>query len=403
MKTWNSIDGGVTAPQGYRASGVHAGIKKNATDLALIVSDRDATVAGTFTQNRIQGAVVKLCRDRLNSGIGRAVLVNSGNANACVGPRGLDDASRMAAVTAECLDLDENTVFVSSTGVIGVPLPMGAIEAGIPAAVEQLSDDGGHAAACAIMTTDTVEKELALELTVDGVAVRIGGICKGAGMIEPNMATMLSFITTDAAVESEALQACLSAAVAESFNRISVDGDQSCNDTVLILANGAAGNAPLSEGHADWPAFKAAVSELALGLAHKIVEDGEGATKFVTVVVRGAASDADARLAARQVANSLLVKTSWYGCDPNWGRVIDSGGHSGAEVEEALVAIYYDDFCAVKEGRVAADTALRDLEAVLRNDRFTVVIDLQLGDGTDTVYTCDCSEEYVRINSEYTT
>ncbi|MFC1462193.1 bifunctional glutamate N-acetyltransferase/amino-acid acetyltransferase ArgJ [Verrucomicrobiota bacterium] len=404
MTEFAPIDGGITAPQGFCAAGVHAGIKKSgAPDMALIVSDPAAHVAGTFTTNRIQGATVRLCRERLQNGRAAAVIINSGNANACTGPEGDANAARMGSLTAKALGAEEDTVFVCSTGTIGVPLPMDKIETGIRAAADALSPDGGGSAARAIMTTDTVDKQFAIELSIGGQAVRLGGMTKGAGMIEPNMATMLAFLATDAAVEPAALQECLVSAVDDSFNRVSVDGDQSCNDTVLFMANGAAGNEPLGPGHVDWPAFSGAVAHVARELALKIVADGEGATKLVTVNISGAATIEDARKAARAVANSLLVKTSWYGCDPNWGRVIDAVGYSGADVREALVDIRYDDFLAVHNGQVAGDTALADLERVLRQDRFSVNVDLNLGDGTDTVYTCDCSEEYVRINSEYTT
>ena len=404
MSEFNPVNGGITAPLGFSAAGVHAGIKKSgAPDMALVVSDPAAAVAGVFTTNRIQGATVRLCRERLGNKLATAVIVNSGNANACNGARGTEDAARMARLTAEAVGTDETTVFVCSTGTIGVPLPMDKIEGGVRAATDALSVDGGDQAARAIMTTDTVDKQVAVELSAGGKTVRLGGMAKGAGMIEPKMATMLAFLTTDAAVDPDALQDCLASAVDDSFNRVSIDGDQSCNDTVLFMANGAAGGEPLASGHPDWPAFSGAVAHVTRELALKIAADGEGSTKLVTVNVNGAATVEDARKAARAVANSLLVKTSWYGCDPNWGRVIDAVGYSGADVREEFVDISYDDCHAVHNGQVAGDTALADLEQVLRQDRFSVNIDLNLGDGTDTVYTCDCSEEYVRINSEYTT
>lgn len=403
MNDFVAIDGGVTAPKGFTASGVHAGIKGSKPDLALIVSAQTATVAGTFTTNRIQGAPVKVCRERLTGKKARAIVVNSGNANACTGRQGLADAERMGLIAAQQLGIDEKMVFVCSTGTIGVPMPMDKIEAGINMAASALSDDGGDSAARAIITTDTVDKQVALEISIDGIPVRLGGMAKGAGMIEPNMATMMAFLTTDAAVEQEALQDCLSSAVADSFNRISVDGDQSTNDTVLFMANGAAGNSPLDEKHAEWNVFTRAVDELTKQLAARIVRDGEGATKFVTVTVSGAASLEDARKAARAIANSLLVKTSWYGGDPNWGRIMSALGYSGADVKENLVEISYDGVCAVRNGLAAIETSRKDLEKVLGQTSFSVNIELNLGDETDTVYTCDCSEEYVRINSKYTT
>jgi len=403
MSEFTTVDGGVTAPQEFKAAGVSAGIKASKPDLALIVSERPAAVAGVFTTNRIQAAPVRICREKLTGKQATAIVVNSGNANACTGARGEADVRRMAMAAAEELGVEEKTVFVCSTGIIGAPLPMDKIETGIGRAAELLSEDGGDSAARAIMTTDTTDKQVALEFGIDGIPVRLGGMAKGSGMIEPNMATLLAFLTTDAAVDSESLQDCLTSAVNGSFNRISVDGAQSTNDTVLFMANGGAGTGPLNEKHPDWNVFAAAVGEVTNRLARKIVKDGEGATKFVTVRVTGAVSVEGARKAARAVANSPLVKTSWYGEDPNWGRIISAIGCSGAEVNEGLVSVCYDNVCAVMNGCAAAESSLKDLGKVLAQSSFSVNIDLNLGDNTDTVYTCDCSEEYVRINSEYIT
>ena len=403
MTDWKHISGGVTAAEGYRAAGVHSGIKFKNADLALVVSQPPAAVAGTFTQNKVQAAPVKLCRARLAGGKASAIVINSGSANACTGPQGMLDAERTAQIAAQALGVPEATVFCCSTGTIGKPLPMDKIEVGIALAAASLSEHGGDAAAKAIMTTDAVDKQVAVEFRVDGRVVRVGGMCKGAGMICPNMATMLGFITTDAAVEQPALQACLRAAVRKSFNRISVDNDQSTNDTVFLLANGVAGNSPLNPAHPDWALFCAAVTEVARELAFKIVKDGEGATRFVTVTVKGAASDADAAKATRAIANSLLVKTSWYGGDPNWGRVNAAVGYSGAEVDPDRVEIRFDGICAVRNGVKAPEFALKELEKILAQKAFGLEVDLHLGQGADTVYTCDCSIEYVKINSEYTT
>jgi glutamate N-acetyltransferase/amino-acid N-acetyltransferase len=309
----------------------------------------------------------------------------------------------MCRLAAEALDVPESSVYCCSTGTIGKPLPMDKIERGIRQAAAALAPDGGLAAARAIMTTDNAEKQCAVEFAVDGRPVRVGGMAKGAGMIEPNMATMLAFLTTDAAVEPRALQECLGAAVAESFNRISVDGDQSTNDTCLLLASGAAGARAMNPNHPQWSALCAAVLEVSLDLAQQIVRDGEGATKFVTVAVRGAASNEDAARAARAVANSLLVKTSWFGGDPNWGRVIAAVGYSGAAVDPARVAIRYDGVPAVLGGCKAPGFALEELELIIARRAFAVEVDLGLGAGADTVYTCDCSTEYVKINSDYMT
>ncbi|MBT3294802.1 MAG: bifunctional glutamate N-acetyltransferase/amino-acid acetyltransferase ArgJ [Verrucomicrobia bacterium] len=400
---WTEIDGGVTAPAGFQAGAVNCGIRSVKPDVALLVSDSDAVLAGTFTSNRLAAAPVALCRERVALGLARAVIVNSGNANAATGAQGRKDADRMAALTAEALGTAPEAICVCSTGTIGVRMPMEKLEAGIRAVAGALSPDGGAAAARAIMTTDLVPKEMALALTIEGTPVRIGGMAKGSGMIDPNMATMLAYVTTDAAVEAAALQGVLRAAVEDSFNRITVDGDESTNDTVLCLANGAAGNTPLQPDHPDWAPFVAAVREVCGQLARMIVKDGEGATKFVTVGVQGAASDAEARQAARAIANSLLVKTSWFGCDPNWGRIYDVVGYAGVQVDPDTIEIRLDDVVAVRDGLVAGDTDLTSLEAVLKQDEFTVLVDLHVGRGNDTVYTCDCSYDYVRINAEYTT
>jgi len=398
-----NIQGGVTAPKGFLAAAVEARIKYPRKDLALIFSQEKAAVAGLFTSNRIQAATVRLCRQRVKSGRAQAIIVNSGCANACTGARGTANAKRMAAITAMELGIPEKSVLVCSTGTIGLQLPMDRVEAGIPAVVSELSRSGGDAAAKAIMTTDTVDKQEAVEITIDGVPVRIGGMCKGAGMISPNMATMLGFLTTDAAVTPAALRACLRPAVNMSFNCVTVDGDQSTNDTVLFLANGMARNRVLSEKHGQWNRFVDAVNEVTKRLAMKMARDGEGATKFVSVKVTGAASDSDARKAARAVANSMLVKTSWFGADPNWGRVIAAVGYSGAKVVESKVDISYDGLKAVTGGQKDSRTQLAELEKVLKQKGFSVEVNLYLGHGSNTVYTCDCSLDYVKINAEYMT
>jgi glutamate N-acetyltransferase / amino-acid N-acetyltransferase len=386
-------------PAGFRAAGIAAGIKQSgAKDLALLVSDPAATVAGVFTCNQVTAAPVKWCRAQLAHGRAAAVIVNSGNANACTGAAGQADTQRTAALTAQRLDVPEEQVFVCSTGPIGVPLPMDAVAPGIDAVAGRLAADGGLDAAAAILTTDLQVKHWTVRLSVGGRPVTVSGIAKGAGMIEPNMATMLAFVMTDAAVEPAALQRALTDAVGDSFNRITVDGDQSTNDTVLLLANGAAGHSPvLDETHPDWPAWRAALREVCLQLALKIVDDGEGARKRVTVAVEGAATDADAERAARAVANSFLVKTSWAGARLAWGRVMDAIGYSGATVREEAVDIWYDDQQAA-QGGVATGIADEALRAVLTRPTFTLRIDLHLGAGRAMVYTCDITEEYVRIN-----
>lgn len=389
----------IILPEGFKAAGIRAGIKKrDAKDLALILSNAPAVAAGVFTTNRVSAAPVKWCKACLQNHRAQAVIVNSGNANACTGPEGRADTELMAGWTASALGLKPHDVLVCSTGHIGARLPMDVIESGIPKVVTALSDNGGASAAEAIMTTDCFIKHWTVDIKVDGKPVRVSGIAKGAGMIEPNMATMLGFLMTDALVDPDALQAGLKDAVDQSFNRITVDGDQSTNDTVLFLANGVAGNnQPLSPNHPDWPAFVEAVNEVTLQLALKIVADGEGAGKRITVVVEGAVDDADADRAARAVANSFLVKTSWAGVYPNWGRVMDAIGYSKAQLDEENVDIWYDTHHATHKG-VATGIDLAILKAVIEQPQFTLKINLNQGTGKATVYTCEITEEYVRIN-----
>jgi glutamate N-acetyltransferase/amino-acid N-acetyltransferase len=400
-----TIEGGVTTPRGFRAASLRAGIKESRKrdDLTLLVSDGPATVAGTFTSNRVKAPPVKLCERHLIWGQAQAVIINAGCANACTGDQGFQDAEAMAEITAKTLGIGKNLVFVCSTGTIGIPLPMKKIEAAIPTLATLLSPSGGAAAAEAILTTDLVKKEVAVTLTIDGKPVIIAGMTKGSGMIAPNMATMLAFITTDADVDQRSLQDCLRNAVDLSFNRIIVDGDESTNDTVLMLANGAAGNTILQKKHPDWKKFAHAVEAVTRKLAFKIVRDGEGATKFVTVNVAGAASRSDARLTARAIAQSPLVKTSWNGGDPNWGRILAAIGYCGARVDENRVDITFDDVLAVKDGMAAPGYALKDLEQVYARKEFTVNVNLNSGKASYTVYTCDLSREYVSINAEYMT
>lgn len=386
-------------PRGFRAAGVHAGIKmQDFKDMALILSDVPAAMAGVFTTNQVKAASVKLCRERLAGAHGRAVVVNSGNANACTGEEGLRDARRMAELAAELLGLEETEVYVCSTGKIGVPLPMDLIEAGIHDLAEFASENGALDAAHAIMTTDTTAKHAAATLEVDGQTVTVSAIAKGAGMIQPDMATMLGFVMTDAKVAPAALQAALLHAVNESFNRITVDGDRSTNDTVLCFANGEAGNADLTEEHAQWQDFVAALKAVTLDLARRIVMDGEGSTKFVTVRVSGAASAADAEAAARAVANSIEVKASWTGATAAWGRVMHALGYSSARVEEGRIDIFYDGVAAARNGQVANGSA-DELSRVVSQSAFGIDIHLNLGAGEAVIYSCDCTEDYIRMNT----
>lgn len=384
-------------PEGFRAAGVAAGIKKSgARDMAMIVSDHPAAAAGVFTTNQVRAAPVKLDLRHIRGGVARAIVVNSGNANACTGARGLRDARRTAECAAGLLGIPAEQVLVCSTGPIGVPLPMDRIEAGVRRLVAGLSPDGGAAASEAILTTDTRPKRWSIALPMRAGEVRVTGFCKGAGMIDPRMATMLAFLLTDAAVPVAPLRRLLRAAVGATFNRITIDGDRSTNDTVLFLANGASG-VRLAPGRAGWRAFEEAVRELAWELAKMIVRDGEGATKFVTIRVRGARTDREADLAARSVATSLLVKTAWAGPNANWGRVMDALGYSAARVVEDKVTLRFNELVAVVRG--APGPARREaLQRVVARPEFTLDIDLGLGAGEAVVHTCNCTEDYVRIN-----
>ncbi len=394
---------GITAPLGFMACGIEAGIKKkNRKDMALIVSDSPAVIAGVLTTNRVQAAPVHLCRKHLAGGIARAILVNSGNANACTGRQGASDALEMARMTAGLLHVEPETVFVCSTGTIGIPMPMQAVRLGVRRAVENLSRCGGADAASAIMTTDTRPKQVVRRLKIDGCDITIAGIAKGSGMISPKMATMLAFLTTDARVGAIPLRQCLQVAVRGSFNRITVDGDQSTNDTVLFMANGAAGGKALGPKHPGWKCFCAAANEVCMDLAMLIVRDGEGATKFVSVTVKGADSSKSADKVARAVACSPLVKTSWCGADPNWGRVICAVGYSGVKVDPEKIDIFLNGKPMVKNGQPAGADE-RVLRKMMSAAEFAVEINLHEGRSACTIHTCDLSGEYIKINASYMT
>jgi glutamate N-acetyltransferase/amino-acid N-acetyltransferase len=386
-------------PKGFSAAGIAAGIKpKKKKDMALIVSETASVTAGVFTTNQIKAAPVKWDIQVVEHNRSRAIVMNSGVANACTGAKGEADTRTMAALAAGPLGVNADDVFVCSTGSIGKFLPMEKISAGIEQLFKKLSVNNGLDAAEAMMTTDLVSKSMTVEVELGGKPVRITGLAKGSGMIEPNMATMLGFILTDASVEKHALQCALRAATDTSFNRISVDGDQSTNDTVLAMANGMAGNETLTQESEDWTLFFQTLEKLLFDLAMMIVRDGEGATKLVTVRVIGAASNGEADEAARAVANSMLNKTAWAGKRPNWGRVMDAIGYSHAQVQEDRVDITYDSVPLVRGGMAFEDASLDDAVKVVSNDEFTIHINLNLGGGEAVVYTCDCTEEYVRIN-----
>ena len=388
---FSRVRGSVTAPSGFRAAGVAAGIKANGNkDMALLLSDVPATVAGVFTTNKVKAAPVRVSMNAVKSGVARAIIANSGNANACTGAVGLVHAKAMAAAVARRIGCKAENVLVCSTGRIGVTMPLVKVEAGIKRLLGMLQPRGGHAVAEAIMTSDTFPKEVAVAIRHAGRTIHVAGVAKGAGMIQPNMATMLSFLTTDAAIPRAALQKALRTAADQSFNRISVDGDMSTNDTVILLANGVAGPVPLGK-------FQEALNFVCLELAKMIVRDGEGVTKFVTINVQGAANDRDAEIAGRAVANSVLVKTSWCGGDPNWGRIMDALGYSRAHVVEEKVDIAYDGVVAVRGG-MPTKIPLAKLKPIVAKTDFTVDIQLHLGTGRCTLYTCDLTEKYVELN-----
>lgn len=397
-------DGGISSPRGFRAAGIHAGVKVDSTkkDLALVYSLVPASAAAVYTTNRVQAAPIHIDREHLRDGRAQAVVLNSGNANACTGARGLADGRRMCARTAALLDLEPVDVLVCSTGVIGVELPMQVIEAALPQVAEALSEEGGQAAAEAIMTTDTVAKSFAVEVELEGRSVRIGGMAKGAGMIAPNMATMLSVISTDAEVEAGLLQDLLGRAVQRSFNCITVDGDMSTNDTVIVLANGAAGGPRLEKDGSGVELFYAALEKVCRQLARAIARDGEGATKLVSIRVQGAADAGAARRVGLAVANSNLVKTAVFGCDPNWGRILCAVGYSGVEIDPDKVRV---ELCgtAIYNSGAGVDFEQEKLIEAMREEDIPIVIELAQGHAEAEVFTCDFSYDYVRINAEYTT
>jgi glutamate N-acetyltransferase/amino-acid N-acetyltransferase len=427
-----AVSGSIVAPKGFKASGVFCDIKKLDTgkgsakgqkrDLALILSEVPATAAGMFTTNQICAAPVKVCIARVKQGRAQAIVANSGNANACTGKQGMKDALQMVAFTEKSLNLRNGTALVGSTGRIGVCLPMDNVRAGIIEAAVYLGSMPDHAAqaAEAIMTSDTRQKQLAVEFSLGGVKTRIGGVCKGAGMIQPAMsatgarpaalpfhATMLCFITTDAAIAAKPLQVALEEAVANSFNRITVDGDMSTNDTVLVLANGLAARDPKSKIQSQksesFGTFQFALTHVCLELAKMIVRDGEGISRFVTVRVNGAKSFGDADAAVRAVANSALVKTSWHGGDPNWGRIIDALGYSAATVVENKVDVGYSApgnrkvLWSLRRGQPTKAT-FQELCAAVAAPEFDLHIDLNLGRASALLYAADLTEEYVEFN-----
>jgi len=407
MAPWTLIEGGsITSVPGFRAAGVHCGLKAgDELDLGLVVSEVPCRAAAVFTTNRVQAAPVLWDKEVIAispEGV-RAVVINSGCANACTGEQGLRDARQMARQVALAIGTGPHGVLVMSTGVIGQRLDMDKIGAGISAAVASLSAEGGHKPARAIMTTDTRPKEVAVRVEVAGRRVTIAGMCKGAGMIHPHMATLLGLILTDAAIAQPLLQQALRQAVEASFNRITVDGDMSTNDTVAVLANGLAGNEELrAENSPGYTGFLQGLTFVATELAKGIVRDGEGASKFIEVQVRGARTEAEAKQAAMAVATSNLVKTAIYGKDPNWGRVICAVGYSGVEVDPDRLSLWFDDLHLVKDGQPYDVDEERAAE-ILSQDEITIAVDLGQGEAEATIWTCDLTHDYVTINAHYRT
>jgi glutamate N-acetyltransferase/amino-acid N-acetyltransferase len=397
------IEGGVTAPAGFRASGLHCGIKASGKpDLSLIVSDAPATAAGVFTINLAKAAPVFLSQDHLASSGGRAIAIvtNSGCANACTGPQGVADAKEMAQLTATAVGCREDHVLVASTGVIGVNLKMDKIRAGVPQAVSALAADGGAAAARAIMTTDPFPKEYAVEVTTEFGNFRVGGMAKGSGMIEPRMATMLGYLTTDADVEQVMLARALTEASRYTFNAITVDGEPSTNDCVFALASGASG---VTINESLYPALVEGLRAVAHELALAIVRGGEGATKLIAITVTGGTTDSDAWMAARAIANSPLVKTAVHGGDPNWGRLVAAAGRSGAAFVLDGARVQIGSLVLFENGRPFDELAPQAAEYLMGND---LAIEVNLGTGGShraTVWTCDLTAEYIKINAEYRT
>jgi glutamate N-acetyltransferase/amino-acid N-acetyltransferase len=392
--------GNASSALGFLAGAVRAGIKsKDELDLAILCSEVLCTAAGVFTTNQIKSAPVILSQRHIAKGRAQAIVVNSGCANACTGEPGLADAQEVANLTAAKLGISPEKVLVASTGVIGVPLPMDKIRTGIPKV--KLTRKGGHDFCRAIMTTDTRHKELALQVDLQGIKFIIGGVAKGAGMIHPDMATMLCFITTDAVVSADFLQAALLKAVDGSFNMVSIDGDTSPSDCVFLLANGLNGSRPIDFDNGG--AFQEALNAICTHLAKSVARDGEGATKLIEVTVERAEDQIWARQAARTIAGSPLVKAAIHGNDPNWGRIVAALGRSGAKVREDRLDVYLNDVCVMKQGSPAFFSKEEMILTLSNSDNVLIRLCLNLGDGQATAWGCDLSEEYVRINSAYTT
>ena len=387
---------------GFFFSGISAGIKKDGKrDLGLIYSEVPAQVAGVFTTNAVKAAPVQLDMKRIKRGLCQALIINSGNANACTGIQGLRDARRVSLLVGKSLGISDALVLVSSTGVIGVPLPLKKIEQGIPKLIEALSPDDWMKTVEAIMTTDTFPKVEVATCRIRGKRVKICGMAKGAGMIRPNLATMLSFLITDANIKTSLLQQMLERASEDSYNRITIDGETSTNDTVLLLANGKADRFPLNRMDRDGKVFQSMLSEVCQNLAKSVVKDGEGATKFIEILVRGARNREDAKRAAYSIAHSPLVKTAFFGMDANWGRILCSLGHSGVQIEPDQIDVFFDQIPIVKNGMGVGGRSEEKAGQILKNKSFRVTVELHQGQGRFSVFTTDLSIDYVKINASY--
>ena len=394
-------NGSVTSPRGFTAAAVAAEIKYTGrTDLAIVYSKVPAQAAAVYTLNRFKAAPLRVTEENISNGVAQAIVVNSGIANAGMGAEGMRLAREMSDCAAEALDIAKDDVIVASTGVIGMPLPMDRVKAGVQKAAKALYPDGGHDAAKAIMTTDTVCKEMAVQLRIDGKLVTIGAMAKGSGMIHPNMATMLGFITTDVNIDNKALQAAFKANIDDSFNMVSVDGDTSTNDMVAILANGQAGNTLLTEESPDFPAFKQALREICIEMAQKIAGDGEGATKLVECTVTGAATKEDARLSAKAIIASSLVKTAIYGNDANWGRIACAAGYSGAQFDPDKVNIFIGDVQVAQNGMGLEFDEAKATET-LKQKKVNILVKFNIGTEEATAWGCDLTYDYVSINADY--
>jgi glutamate N-acetyltransferase/amino-acid N-acetyltransferase len=394
--------GSITTPTGYRACGVSCGIKQQGKDLALLVADVPVTIAAMFSTNRVVAAPVILSRQIVQKGTAQALIINIGNANACTGQRGLDDAKEMIDLTARGLNLDPEQVLIASTGVIGVYLPMELIRKGISDACTNLSSTGGKEAVQAIMTTDTNPKHFSIEFEIDGRICHIGAIAKGSGMINPNLATMITVFTSDVSIQQNLLQEALAESVAETLNALTIDGEMSTNDSVFLFANGLSGSPKITSKNENYQKLLAGLKAISLAITKALAADGEGATKLVMVMVEQAASQTEAFKAAKSIANSMLIKTAIFGKDPNWGRVISAVGASGVVLNSDAIAIRFADIPVAENGAaiVFDKSAMKD---ALEQKEISIFISLGVGKFSATVYTCDLTYDYIRINAEYHT